>query len=74
MTGAGPDKYARRAGVEDFAMCLTGGALTVALVTAHVPLKDVAAQLSTSEIVRVGNLSKPRRADGKSRPDSRGRI
>lgn len=48
--------FARRAGVENFAMCLTGGALTVALVTAHVPLKDVAAQLSTSEIVRVGNL------------------
>jgi 4-hydroxythreonine-4-phosphate dehydrogenase len=48
--------FAQRAGVENFAMCLTGGALTVALVTAHVPLKDVAAKLSTSEIVRVGNL------------------
>jgi 4-hydroxy-L-threonine phosphate dehydrogenase PdxA len=43
--------FARRAGVENFAMCLTGGQLTVALVTAHVPLKDVPAQLSTSEIV-----------------------
>ena len=48
--------YAQRAGVENFAMCLTGGALTVALVTAHVPLKDVASLLSASEIVRVGNL------------------
>ena len=48
--------YAKRAGVENFAMCLTGGALTVALVTAHVPLKDVAALLSASEIVRVGKL------------------
>jgi 4-hydroxythreonine-4-phosphate dehydrogenase len=48
--------FARRAGVENFAICLTGGQLTVALVTAHVPLKDVPAQLSTSEIVRVGNL------------------
>ena len=48
--------FAKRAGVENFAMCLTGGALTVALVTAHLPLKDVAASLSTSEIVRVGKL------------------
>ena len=48
--------FACRAGVEDFAMCLTGGGLTVALVTAHLPLKNVAAQLSTSEIARVGNL------------------
>ena len=48
--------FAKRAGVENFAMCLTGGALTVALVTAHVPLKDVAASLTASEIVRVGKL------------------
>ncbi len=48
--------YAKRAGVENFAMCLTGGALTVALVTAHVPLKDVAALLSADEVVRVGKL------------------
>jgi 4-hydroxythreonine-4-phosphate dehydrogenase len=37
-------------------MLLTGGPLTVALVTAHVPLKDVANLLSTTEIVRVGGL------------------
>ena len=48
--------FAKRAGVENFAMCLTGGALTVALVTAHIPLKDVAASLSAGEIVRVGKL------------------
>jgi 4-hydroxythreonine-4-phosphate dehydrogenase len=48
--------FAARAGVEDFAMCLTGGALTVALVTAHVPLARVASLLSVEEIVRVGRL------------------
>ena len=48
--------YAQRAGVENFAMCLTGGALTVALVTSHVALKDVAALLSVEEIVRIGKL------------------
>jgi len=48
--------FARRAGADNFAMCLTGGALTVALVTAHVPLRNVAASLTTAEIVRVGLL------------------
>ncbi len=48
--------FAKRAGIENFAMCLTGGALTVALVTAHVPLREVAGILSANEIVRVGNL------------------
>jgi 4-hydroxythreonine-4-phosphate dehydrogenase len=48
--------FAARCGVSDFAMLLTGGALTVALVTAHIPLREVAAQLRTAEIVRVGNL------------------
>jgi 4-hydroxythreonine-4-phosphate dehydrogenase len=48
--------FAARAGVENFAMCLTGGALTVALVTAHVPLARVASLLSIEEIVRVGRL------------------
>jgi len=48
--------FAARAGVENFAMCLTGGALTVALVTAHVPLARVASLLSVEEIVRVGRL------------------
>ena len=48
--------FAERAGVRDFAMCLTGGALTVALVTAHIPLRAVAGSLSASEIIRVGKL------------------
>lgn len=48
--------FAARAGREDYAMCLTGGGLTVALVTAHVPTADVAGLLCTAEIVRVGRL------------------
>jgi len=48
--------FAARAGVKNFAMCLTGGGLTVALVTAHVPLARVAGLLDKSEIVRIGNL------------------
>jgi len=48
--------FAARTGTEDFAMCLTGGGLTVALVTVHVPLKYVAGLLSADEIVRVGHL------------------
>ena len=48
--------FAARAGVKNFAMCLTGGALTVALVTAHTPLREVAGLLSAGEIIRVGKL------------------
>ena len=48
--------FAARAGVKNFAMLLTGGHLTVALVTVHVPLRDVAAALRLDEIVRVGLL------------------
>jgi len=48
--------FAARAGIKNFAMCLTGGALTVGLVTAHVPLSRVASLLSAEEIVRVGRL------------------
>lgn len=48
--------FASRARVEDFAMLLTGGPLTVALVTAHVPLREVAPMLTTGEVVRVGSL------------------
>ena len=48
--------FAARCGVEDFAMLLTGAGLTVALVTAHIPLRDVANNLRSSEIVRVGRL------------------
>jgi 4-hydroxythreonine-4-phosphate dehydrogenase len=48
--------FAQRCGVTDFAMCLTGGKITVALVTAHVPLSDVPGLLRQAEIVRVGRL------------------
>jgi 4-hydroxythreonine-4-phosphate dehydrogenase len=48
--------FASRCGVTDFAMCLTGGKITVALVTAHLPLVDVSRVLTRSEIVRVGHL------------------
>ncbi len=48
--------FAERSGTKNFAMCLTGGRLTVALVTAHMPLRDVITSLSRDEIVRVGGL------------------
>src|SRR4029077_5001966 len=48
--------FAERCGVKNFAMCLTGGNLTVALVTAHIPLRQVPSVLNQSEIVRVGSL------------------
>jgi 4-hydroxythreonine-4-phosphate dehydrogenase len=48
--------FAERCGVKNFAMCLTGGRLTVALVTAHIPLRKVPRALKQSEIVRVGLL------------------
>jgi 4-hydroxythreonine-4-phosphate dehydrogenase len=48
--------FAERCGVKNFAMCLTGGKITVALVTIHVPLSKVSSALNQSEIVRVGLL------------------
>ena len=48
--------FAERCGVSNFAMLLTGGKLTVALVTTHIPLREVAPALRTDEIVRVGLL------------------
>ncbi|MFN2477231.1 MAG: 4-hydroxythreonine-4-phosphate dehydrogenase PdxA [Chthoniobacterales bacterium] len=48
--------FADRCDVKNFAMLLTGGALTVALVTTHVALSDVAPTLRQFEIVRVGLL------------------
>jgi 4-hydroxythreonine-4-phosphate dehydrogenase len=47
---------AERCGVKNFAMCLTGRKLTVALVTSHIPLVKVPNALKQSEIVRVGLL------------------
>jgi 4-hydroxythreonine-4-phosphate dehydrogenase len=48
--------FAERCGVKNFAMCLTGGKLTVALVTTHIPVSEVPRVLKQSEIVRVGLL------------------
>jgi len=48
--------FAERCGVKNFAMLLTGGDITVALVTTHIPLKKVSGALKQSEIVRVGLL------------------
>jgi 4-hydroxythreonine-4-phosphate dehydrogenase len=48
--------FADRCGVKNFAMCLTGGKLTIALVTTHTPLNNVPRALKQSEIVRVGLL------------------
>jgi 4-hydroxythreonine-4-phosphate dehydrogenase len=48
--------FAERCGVKNFAMCLTGTKLTVALVTAHIPVRKVPRALKQSEIVRVGLL------------------
>ncbi|HEX8076491.1 MAG TPA: 4-hydroxythreonine-4-phosphate dehydrogenase PdxA [Chthoniobacterales bacterium] len=48
--------FADRCGIANFAMLLTGGKLTVALVTVHLPLREVADALRTDEIVRVGRL------------------
>ena len=61
--------FAERCGVENFAMCLTAEKLTVALVTAHIPLRKVARALKQSEIVRVGLLlAKFLRSRGKAAP------
>ena len=48
--------FAARSGTINYAMLLTGGRITVALVTGHVSFRDVPELLKTSEIVRVGNL------------------
>jgi 4-hydroxythreonine-4-phosphate dehydrogenase len=48
--------FAERCGVKNFAMCLTGGKITVALVTTHIVLNEVPRALKQSEIVRVGLL------------------
>ena len=50
--------FAERYQIKNFAMLLTGGKLTVALVTTHLPLQAVPGTLRQSEIVRVGLLLK----------------
>ncbi len=48
--------FAERCGVSNFAMLLTGGKITIALVTMHIPLNEVSGALKQDEIVRVGQL------------------
>jgi 4-hydroxythreonine-4-phosphate dehydrogenase len=61
--------FTERCGVKNFSMCLTGGKLTVALVTAHIPLLKVPRALKQSEIVRIGLLlAKFLRSRGKTAP------
>ncbi len=48
--------FAARTGTTNYAMLLTAGTITVALVTTHIPLREVPRRLSTSEIVRVARL------------------
>jgi 4-hydroxythreonine-4-phosphate dehydrogenase len=64
--------FANRWNTPNHAMCLTGGKLTVALVTAHIPLRDVAGALHPAEIVRGGSLLAS--FLGKLRAGSRPRI
>ena len=70
--------FAERCGVKNFAMCLTGGKITVALVTTHIPLSEVPHALKQSEIVRVGLLLAdflsriPRSKTDRSSPAARG--
>src|SRR5207248_897099 len=48
--------FAERCGIKNFAMCLTGGKITIALATIHLPLSKVSTALKQSEIVRIGWL------------------
>jgi 4-hydroxythreonine-4-phosphate dehydrogenase len=48
--------FADRCGVKNFAMLLTGGKLTVALVTTHLPLLEVPGALDQDKIIRAGLL------------------
>ncbi len=48
--------FAARTHTTNYAMLLTAGSITVALVTTHVPLRDVPGALQSSEIVRVAKL------------------
>ena len=48
--------FAERCGVHNFAMMLTGGSLTVVLLTTHLPLAEAVRRIERAEIVRVGKL------------------
>jgi len=46
--------FAERFGVKDWTMILTGGGLTVALATVHIPISGVADRLTATGILRAG--------------------
>lgn len=48
--------FADRLGVKNYAMCLTGKRLTVALCTTHTAIAEVPKLLKTEEIVRIATL------------------
>ena len=48
--------FADRCGTANYAMLLTGGSLTVALLTTHLPLAAAIKRIDRTEIVRVGEL------------------
>lgn len=48
--------FADRCGSSNFAMLLTGGSLTVTLLSTHLPLAQAVKQINRAEIVRVGRL------------------
>ena len=61
--------FADRLGVKNFAMCLTGQRLTVALGTIHTALADVPGLLTSAELVRIGSLLADfMRRSGKTNP------
>ena len=61
--------FADRLGVQNYAMCLTGQRLTVALGTIHTALAEVPTLLTTPELVRIGTLlAHFVRRSGKSSP------
>lgn len=47
---------AEKSGTEQVVMMLAGGGLRVALLTTHLPLKDVAAQITRERIVRIARI------------------
>ena len=61
--------FAERCGVNNFAMCLTSGKITVALVTTHIPLSEVSRALKQTESCASGNTHCRRRLK-----PARGRI
>ncbi len=63
--------FAERCGVQNFAMCLTGGKITVALVTTHIPLGKVSSALKQSLLADFLSRRSSAKAD-RSSPAARG--